>query len=142
MRLSRPHQLMIVALCVAMLLLSQAFGLHQHRHVELGKQSERHPTLLHFADAGQHKESGHDHSNASQDEHPHLDIEFESVGDVLLKVFVDILPALFAVGVLLFLLSRAPALRQSVPAEVATSCRSVYALRPPSQAPPLSLVAA
>jgi hypothetical protein len=139
MSLSRLHEQMVTALCAVTLLLSHVMGLHQHRHVVLDKQFERHPTLLHFADAGLHHQAEHEHSGEGQDTRPYLDIESESVGDGLLKVFVDLLPALLAVGILR--LPRAVVLRLPVPARTGTARRHARALRPPSQAPPSSVAA-
>ncbi len=132
----------ILALCAVTLLLAQVLGLHQHRHVELGAMAERHPVALHFADGGVHHEAGHSHSADSLDTHPHVDVDSDAIGDGLAKVVVDLVIAVLAFGALIFWLPRGVSLPLAAPPRTATPRSPTFALRPPSQAPPLSSVAA
>ena len=148
-RLRRPH-FALVMLCIALLLLAQGLGLHHHRHVELGGAASAHAAELHFEDSGLHDTDrdhghghGHDHGSAPDGAaaHPHLDIDIKPVAKTPAKVFLDLLSFGLPVLVVLFLLPpatprRPPAVVRGVPR------RSAYRLRPPSQAPPHSLVPA
>lgn len=150
-RLRRPH-LALVMLCIALLLLAQGLGLHHHRHVELGSTAPAHAAELHFEDSGLHdagRDHGHGHSHnhdhgSAPDgaaAHPHLDIDIEPVAKTPAKVFLDLLSSGLCALVVLFLLPPAR-LPQPVAFVRDRPRRSAYRIRPPSQAPPYSLVTA
>ena len=150
-RLRRPH-LALVMLCVALLLLTQGLGLHHHRHVEFGGAVPAHAAELHFEDSGLHGADrdhghghghGHDHGPAPDvaAAHPHLDIDIKPVAKTPAKVFLDLL--IFGLPTLVVLFLLPPATLRRPPAVVRCGPRrSAYRLRPPSQAPPYSLVPA
>lgn len=146
MNLSSRAAARIVTLCVTMLLLAQTLGLHHHRHVELDRAGGSHPVQLHFEDSGLHDEAGHGHhaveTGGGETEHPHLDVESKVVGEGLVKAFVDLLQLGVGLTVLLLRLPPTGHWRPALRLSTAPSRRPAYALRPPSQAPPLSLVTA
>lgn len=134
----------VAMLCIAALLYVQLSGLHQHRHVERQAQGhDRHATQLHFGDAGLHgDELGPAHSHAvGETAHAHLDVDTDAAGEALAKLLSVLLLAVLVGGVLLLSLPRdVAAPRPSDPSP--TPRRSRFSLRPPSQAPPPSLITA
>lgn len=136
---------LIAALCVVALLAAQVLGLHHHRHIEFGADAHRHAVELHFEDAGIHPgemraEHRHDVGGA-ETSHGHLDIESSAVEPGSTKLFLDLILPLLTAIVILLLLPRSSAAATRPPQPTPQRRRPRYALGPPSQAPPQSLVA-
>lgn len=136
-------QRLIAVLVAVSLLLLQLVGAHHHRHFDVGHEHGGHGSALHFADVGHHwtaaeDDHGHRHGAGATADHPHIDIETKVVADGLIKVFVDILPLglVYAVAIMLWLAAPPPPLLRSA---INPLWRGPprYALRPPSQAPPV-----
>lgn len=129
---------LVMVLCAVMMLLAQLMGLHFHRHVAAA--GSEHGTSLHLRDVGVHMNEAADVHDAAGDRasHPDEDLEIDPLGTGIAK-FVKLWlgPALLVVAIFCLLvtqpLPRAGATRPAFhrPAR--------FALRPPSNAPPLKL---
>jgi hypothetical protein len=157
---ARRLQVFVVLFCAATLLLAQLTGVHYHRHIGHHDAGHDHAvsyddtgpgTTVHLRDAGVHMaadEGGaHAHSAGDRASHPGVDLEIDLTVDSLTKVFKS---SLFA-GVLLAFLALlcwiivAPArVVGFLPRRTQPQWRrfSLFALRPPSHAPPAFLVRA
>lgn len=135
----RPHAALGAVLAL-LLLVMQVTGLHQHRHAEAANTGHDHGTQIHFEDAGIHADDP-EHAqtgSAMQASHPHTDIEVKVLDSGLVKPVVDFsMVALLAWVIVLCLPSRA---QQEPPRPLRTPEQRPprYAVRPPSQAPPLT----
>lgn len=133
-----PTNPVIAALCVALLLLVQVSGLHQHRHVEVRGAPVQHGVQLHFEDAGIHGSQGlveHSHADAVASPHPHVDIETKVVGDGVAKV-LSLLLSMALVSLFSYAWPRRQRLTAWPSYAPVLPRRSRIALLPPSQAPP------
>jgi hypothetical protein len=125
----------IMVLCAMNMLLAQLMGLHFHRHMVASGAD--HGVSLHLRDAGMHlHEDDAHHSATDLAAHPDEDLEIDPVGTGLAKFSkVWLSPTLLFI-VMLCLIATAtvgPSRFESI----APRPPALFALRPPSNAPPL-----
>jgi hypothetical protein len=155
---ARRLQVFVVLFCAAALLVAQLTGVHYHRHIGHHDHSAPHDhavvhddadlgTTVHLRDSGIHtaaKEGfAHQHTAGDRASHPGVDLEIDLMVDSLFKVFKSALFANFMLAMLCWIIA-APT-RDAVFIRIQSKPRhrrSLFALRPPSHAPPAFLVSA
>jgi hypothetical protein len=129
---------MVMVFCAVTMLLAQLMGLHFHRHV--ADAGSAHGTSLHLRDVGVHMhEAAAAHDEAGdRASHPDEDLEIDPLGTGIAKFFKAwVGPAFLAVAILCLLVTL-PVAQLGTP-RPAFHRPALFALRPPSNAPPLKL---
>jgi hypothetical protein len=125
-----------------MLLSTQLMGLHYHRHAAHSAGGES-GTSVHLRDFGVHVEGAADgvdhHALDDRASHPGDDLEVEPVADSVVKFYKTWLAIGFVFLAVLWFFSCSPIAAAWVERPAPRLHRSRYVLRPPSNAPPLTL---
>jgi hypothetical protein len=125
----------LMVLCALNMLFAQLLGLHFHRHVIDGPTD--HGTSLHLRDAGLHlhEDAADHHAAGDRASHPDEDVEIDPLGTGLAKFSKVWLGAAVLFLVAFALLIVVPASTFRVPPFIPRRM-ALFALRPPSNAPP------